>query len=207
MNATFEIHVMRFAGEAPANGQELPWHDGQPASRPPVFRLESKPNPVWLDFDAEIAALLPVQDSNQAALGLKVVRRKLGVDLALVARRPWILVNGLPALPLCVVGARDSILLAPGWLGYVTERVQPHVGIPLAEHLGMKCPFCRIPVAPGTRIVTCRCGAPYHHETAESHETTGANDRLTCFTKVSACLACGRALSLMEHLVWDPATL
>jgi hypothetical protein len=205
VNAIFEIHPARIAADE--GGTKLPWHDAQVPDQIPPYRLSAGDGLVWLKFDTASGTLSKTTHVHEASLGLKVVGRKLGAELALLPRREGMLVNGLPALPLNVVGAKDSIVPAPGWIAYVTERVKPHVGAPDPEHVGMKCPFCRIPVTVETRIVTCRCGAPYHHETSESHPHVAEKDRLVCFTKVRTCLSCTRPLSLAEHLVWDPATL
>jgi hypothetical protein len=206
MSTTFEIHPVRIeAASQPAD--QLPWHDAAETERLASFKIALDHGLRWIRFDAERCEWHGVDNAAEATLGLKVVQRKLGNELAVLTRDPSRLINGLPALPVNVVGTKDSIVLAPGWLGYVTERVKPHVGVPLLAHLNLKCPFCRIPVDDKTRIVTCRCGAPYHHETAESHPETAENDRLKCFEKVKTCLSCSRPITLQEHLVWDPATL
>jgi hypothetical protein len=112
----------------------------------------------------------------------------------------------LPALPLCVLAAKDALVLGPGLHSYVTERVIPYVGPPPAAFLGQRCPACRIPFDETTRVATHRCGVAYHAETEESHSDVAPDDRLQCIEKVQSCLSCGRRVTLVEELVWDPAT-
>jgi hypothetical protein len=206
VSTTFEIHPVRIEAVSQA-AADLPWHEAAVTQQLAPWKITAEDGLRWVSFDAEKGEWLPAEAKNEKTLGFKVVHRKLGNELAVLTNDSARLIDGLPALPLSVVGTKQSIVLAPGWLGYVTERVKPHVGTPLLAHLNLKCPFCRIPVDDKTRIVTCRCGAPYHHETAESHPDTAENDRLKCFEKVKTCLSCSREITLREHLVWDPATL
>jgi hypothetical protein len=120
-----------------------------------------------------------------------------------------VLVNGIPALDLTVVFPRDSIVLAPGIHSYVTQRISPHVGRPLQEHLGLRCPYCTIPITDETRIAVCRCGVAYHHEppAPEADRNGDDTERLDCLSNVRACLSCGRPVALQQFLVWDPSTL
>src|SRR5205823_5172789 len=78
---------------------------------------------------------------------------------------------------------------------------------PAGELVGKQCPFCRIPADTTTRVVTCRCGVLYHHETAESHPHVSEGERLKCFEMIRACLSCGRPVTAHDYLVWDPASL
>jgi hypothetical protein len=137
----------------------------------------------------------------------RVVSRRLSQHLAMVALRPGVSVNGLDALPVSILGPRDTVTLGASSLCYVTARIRPHVGPPAAEHLGMRCPVCRIKVEKSTRIVTCRCGAVYHFETAESHPHLQEQDRLKCFEKIKVCLSCQRPVTVKEYLEWDPREL
>jgi hypothetical protein len=123
-----------------------------------------------------------------------------------------VLVNGAPALRLAILGPRDSIFVVKaGLLLYVTERFHPFVGCPTEESglLGQECPACamEIEMEPPTHVVTCRCGAVYHHETEESHPKLPPQERLDCFRKTKACLRCKQGLTIQEKIVWDPAVL
>jgi len=203
----FELHPNRIHAEATESLESLPWHDAQPTPRLPAFAITPAAGLMWMSFDEVTGAMTAMPGADRATVGLKVVPRRLGQDLAVLPRRAGILVNSLPAGPLQLVGTKDSLLLAPGWLCYVTERVKPHVGLALPEHVGKKCPFCRIPIDAKTHVVTCRCGAVYHNETAESHPDTAEADRLRCLDKIKTCLSCNRPLSLAEHLTWDPLAM
>ena len=108
-----------------------------------------------------------------------------------------VLVNGVPSLSFAVLMTRDSVLLRPGCMAYVTTRVNPFVGRPSDELLGKKCRFCSIAIEESTRVVVCACGQPFHHETPQSHpEIPSEEERLACFDKVKKCLTCGKDLAL-----------
>jgi hypothetical protein len=163
----------------------------------------------WVGFDADTSTPVAVADSSVAEFGVLVVQRKVARELALVPLRDGVLVNSIPALGLTLLGTRDSISAGAGRLLFVTQRVCPHVGAPTEDMLAvrMKCPFCKLTVTPDTCVVSCRCGAIYHHETEASHPQLTPEDLLNCQAKISTCLACGQLVSLDEALVWDPVTL
>lgn len=165
--------------------------------------------PAWVGFDDDARSLVRVPEACDAAFGIQVVHRKLTNELALVPVQAGILVNSIPALGVTLVGTRDSISAGSGRLLYVTQRVRPHVGPPTEEMLSAraKCPFCKLTVTPDTVVVSCRCGAVYHRESETTHPQLTPDDLLSCQTKISTCLACGRLVSLEESLDWDPAIL
>lgn len=160
---------------------------------------------LYLGVDPRSGEILPRDDPADAVAAVRVVERRFSSVLALRALRDGILVNGVPALSLTTLAPRDTVLLSPGALGYVTERIRPYVGPPDVEHLGKKCPVCRLKIVAATRIVAHRCGVAYHHESAESHPDVNDEDRLKCFSQIEKCLSCGRIATLNETLSWDPA--
>jgi hypothetical protein len=207
VTSTFEIHAHRIFPDAHDRGVAIPLldsADGGVERSVPVLLVPQADGLIWMKFDDDTGRMARVEAKADARVGLKVVTRRLTAELAIVKCGKEIRVNSLPAGLVQMVGTRDSITMAPGWLCYVTERVKPHVGLALKEHIGVKCPFCRIPIDANTHVVTCRCGAIYHHETEESHPASAEADRLRCIEKIRTCLVCGREVSTKEHLVWDP---
>jgi len=207
MTSTFEIHVERAPDALLASRwREPPVVD---ATGSPEIRLLVGPaDSLYVSVDPETGRPKTVDNASQALAIFRMVRRgRMGNALAMLSQANDILVNGLPALPLAILAAKDSITLGPGCLCYVTERIKPFVGQPSGEQLTQKCPFCRLITDVSTRVVNCMCGAAYHWETSESHPNTPENDRLRCFEKIQNCLSCGRQLSKEETLIWDPATL
>jgi hypothetical protein len=176
-----------------------------------VFALrDDQGDALWLGVDPAAGRPVLLPDQLSALVELRVVRRKLGGGLALLAHGHDILVDGLPALALTVLNPRDSVVLAPGAaVGYVTERLKPYIGPPTVEMIAkkQKCPYCRIPFSetPNSRVVTCRCSATVHHEDEHSHPDTPQKDRLECLSKIKACLSCNRPIALTESLVFDPS--
>ena len=208
----FELHATAVAGQEPVDIWDMAWKEQQDAEdQAPPFVVTRDDGLVWAELDQEQGGLRRVDSGRDAAVGLRVLKRRFSNNLAMIARQGQARVNGLEALPFSVLDTKDSVLLAPGRLFYVTERVRPHVGPPTEEMLAdktLKCPFCRMKPAdakPTTRVVSCRCGVVYHHETAESHPDKEVEKRLNCFEKVKACLSCGREMSLNEYLIWNPA--
>ncbi len=205
----FELHATAVADQEPVDIWDMAWKEQQDAKdQTPPFVVTRDDGLVWATLDQEQGGLRRVDSGSDAAVGLRVLERRFSNDLAMIAKPGQARVNGLEALPFSVLDTKDSVLLSPGRLFYVTERVRPHVGPPTEEMLAdktLKCPFCRMRPTAETRVVSCRCGAVYHHETAESHPEKKAEERLNCFAKVQACLSCGRKMSLEEYLIWDPA--
>lgn len=202
----FEIHS---AGGCQDQGdnEQLPWRAMAPPDPPPPFTVTESDGLVWATLDPSSGQLERVESREQATLSLRVARRKLNAELVLIALREPVLVNGIPAPPLMVLAIGDSVVLGPGRLAHITERVVPFVGRPAGELIGRKCAHCRIPASAETRVVTHRCGALYHCETAESHPEVSEGDRLNCYEKVSACLSCKRELTQQPYLAWDPRSL
>lgn len=200
---TFELHLAPLSSSI----DELPWRDEPAVPRGDALRVVDSDGVVWVRVDVSQSRLDRVAGSREAAAGFRVARRKLGAELAMLAPRDGVRVNGLPALPFTMLAPKDSVLLEPGYLAYVTERFRPYVGTTPRELIGKKCSFCRIPATETTRIVTCRCGAFYHSETVESHPNVSDEDRLKCLERIKKCLSCGRTVTLDEYLVWDPGTM
>jgi hypothetical protein len=189
---------------------QLPWKANQPDPFQQVLTLGIGQGSLWAKVDG--TTLQTVDGPNQATVGLRSVQREFSSKLALIALDEEVLVNGAPALRLAILGPKDSIyLVKAGVLLYVTERFRPFVGRPIEQSglLGLECPACAIEIQtePSTHVVTCRCGAVYHHETEESHPDLPPEERLNCFRKTKVCLRCKQQLTLEEKLVWDPATL
>ncbi len=162
---------------------------------------------VWVGADPATGQLCAVQDDAASVAGFTVVHRRLGPALGMVSCSGGVLLNGIPAIGFHVLGPRDSLVLWPGALSFVTERFEPYVGPPLAAHLGQRCPYDKIEIAKDTRVVTCRCGCVYHWETMESHPDIKDEDRLNCLEKVRLCLSCNRPVTLAPVLVWDPSEI
>lgn len=218
----FELHALlpMLADELPAPAladdpvsplaediEQLPWQEGQASCWQTPLAIAESDGDVLVASDPASGLLTRVDDESQAQARFRIVHRKLGMSLAMLPQNGGVTVNGLPALPLAILSPRDLLSLVPGCHVYVTERVRPHVGAPTPEMLGQKCPYCRVPIDKDTRVVSHRCGAIYHHETAESHPQVPEKDRLNCFTEIRGCLSCNRPVTLEEFLVWDPATL
>ena len=185
----------------------LPWQEGQGTAWHLPLAIAEGDGDVFVAADSATGELARVEHEGDAHAAFRVVRRRLGASLAMLPARDGVTVNGLPSLPLAILSPRDLVVLAPGCHSYVTERVRLHVGSPTPEMLGKKCPYCRVPIDKDTRVVSHRCGAVYHHETAESHPNVADDDRLKCFSEIRACVSCNRPVTLEEFLVWDPATL
>lgn len=201
----FEIHTsLPVVAETE---ESLPGLESVPAARSSVLTITEDVGRLGITLNPQDNSLLRATQPEDAILEVRVVRHRLSAYLALLPLRPGVLGNGLPAPRLAVLTSGDSLVPAAGCLCHVTERVRPYVGPPGDELLGKKCPFCMLPLTAQTRIFVCRCGAPYHHETAESHPDMVEADRLRCFEKVRACLSCGRAIVAEEYLVWDPKSL
>lgn len=201
----FEIHPS-FSPEAESADPTLRL-EASPPVRPPVLAIAESEGLVNISLNPDGAGLGRAAQPDDAILAVRVVRQRRSASLALLPLRPGVLVNGVPIDGLAVLTSADSLLLAPGWLCHVTERVRPYVGAPPEELRGKKCPFCMLPLTAQTRILVCRCGAPYHHETAQSHPETAVEERLSCLEKVKVCLSCSREIAVEEYLVWDPRSL
>lgn len=139
-------------------------------------------------------------------LGLKVIRQAIGSKLLLQAPA-MCQVNGVPALPIVVLQTKDLVGLPDGSLYAVTELITPHYGFALDEHVGQKCSLCKLPFDAGSFVVSCRCGALYHHETAETVPEMPSEDRCACGADIKACLVCGLPISTEPFLSWDPSDL
>jgi hypothetical protein len=199
----FELHAL--VAEAAPDVAASPWADSTPVVSQAEVSISGEEALVWARLNKTNDGLSRTRDRDEAVAGFRVVRRRLGSALAMVVRGEGVLVNGAPALPLAVLSVKDSVVLAPGRHFYVTQRLKPYLGAPPSGVLNKPCPFCQIPITDDTRIYLCPCGAPYHHETAESHPQIEENERLNCFAKIEKCLSCGRRLTLDEFLEWDPA--
>jgi hypothetical protein len=201
----FELHSVAGGAAREDEAFASPWSGLASPGSTADGAIATRDGLVWLRVNDEGQGLLRTEHPQEATAGFRVVRRRLGAALAMVAQAEGVLVNGVPALPLSVLSVKDSIVLAPGKHYYVTQRLKPYVGSPPQHVLNKSCPFCQIPIADDTRIYLCPCGAPYHFETAESHAPVEEAERLNCLEKVEKCLACGRKLTLEEFLEWDPA--
>ena len=201
----FEIHTS-LPGQVGA-GESLPGLEPVPAIPPSVLAITEGEGSVGVALNPQGHGLMQAAQSEDAVLEVRVVRQRMSAYLALLPLRPDVLVNSLPVSGLAVLTSGDSLVPAPGCLCHITERVRPYIGPPVGDLLRKKCPFCLLPLTAQTRIFVCRCGAPYHHETAESHPKMIEEERLRCFEKVRACLSCSRAIVAEEYLVWDPRSL
>jgi hypothetical protein len=209
--AQFEVHTTRFTRPNPQRDDlDVFAADEEDSNALAVLKLlldASNRSFHWVGADAATGQLGTVLDEADGVAGFTLVQRRLGPALGMVSRSPGVLVNAVPANGFAVLAPRDSLVLLPGTLTYVTERFEPHVGPPLAEHLGQRCPYDKIEITKDTRVVTCRCGCVYHFETSESHPDLQEEDRLNCLAKVRLCLSCNRPLTLEPVLVWNPAEL
>ena len=152
--------------------------------------------------------LVPAADDAQQAMSFCSVPRKLSHQLAMFDHPGGALVDGLPALRLALLGAKSMLVLPDGCVTYVTERIVPYVGPPSDQMIKarQKCAYCKLPFDESTRVVSHRCGAVYHDETAETHPDVTEKDRLGCLQQIGHCLCCRRPISLEPYLVWDPST-
>lgn len=197
----YELHPASLVSREPSENGGLSWQPERESRRGPPIRITGKEEFFWARMNSELGTLEPVQEPDDATLGFRTVSRRISMDLVMVTTEDHVLVNGVPALRLAVLGPRDSVMLGTNRMFYVTQRVKPHVGPPTEEMLGEKCPFCRIPFDAKTTVVTCSCKTAYHNEPPTKK---GA---LECFRKMNNCLECRKELSLDEYLVWDPEEL
>ena len=206
-----ELHPAFFAGLAPVNSTDLPWCESQPSREvsPLPLVVGTDDGLVWAKADQGSGGRIrKVTSPDEADAGFLFLAPGRKNYLGLVSLRSGILVNGAPSLLFAVLTTRDSVLLRPGQLAYVTTRVNPFVGRPADDLLGKKCRFCSIPIDESTQVVVCACGQPFHHETAESHpEVSSEEERLACFDRVKKCLTCGKDLALESFLLWDPGSV
>jgi hypothetical protein len=206
----YELYQSPLLPERSAPVDRLPWKANQIACLESVLDIGGPQRLVWVG--AEGASLKTVEGPDQAIFGLRVVPGRFSTQLALVVLGDELLVNGVPALRLAMLGSQDAICVVHvGLMLYVTERFRPFVGVPSEDSdlVGQLCPACTIEIqaAPSTRVVTCRCGAVYHHETEESHPDRLPSERLNCLEMTKICLRCKQKLATEETLLWDPATL
>ena len=206
-SSTFLLYIQAAPDERALDANELPWHNaddkGGPLSRPPFAIDESRT--LWGVVRPHTGALEEVGQKENAAFALRVVRTPGRSYVALLPLIVGILVNGLPALGMTLLSARDSVVLAAGCLAYITERRHAFRGKPDREWIGQACQYCRIKITAATLVVVCpRCQCLYHDEDEKSHPE--AAQRLDCYRQVKNCLnvACRRQLSLEPQLVWDP---
>ena len=206
-----ELHPAVFAGNEHLNSAHLPWCESQrsPEISSKVFVVGEDDGLVWakaVEGAGGGIQRVPSPDDADAGFCFLTVGRKQ--YLGLLPLRSGILVNGSPSLSFAALTTRDSVLLRPGCLAYVTTRVHPFVGRPADDLVGKKCRFCSIPIEESTQVVVCVCGQPFHHETTESHpEILSEQERLACFQKVKKCLTCGKDLALEPFLLWDPGSV
>ena len=206
-----ELHPAVFAGTEHPNAAHLPWCESQGSTEipsPPLV-VGADDALVWAKVvEGAGGRIRKVTSPDEADAGfcfLALGRKKY---LGLFPLRSGILVNGSPSLSFNVLTTRDSVLLRPGCIAYVTTRVLPFAGRPPDDLLGKKCCLCGIPIEESTQVVVCVCGQPFHHETSESHtEIVSEQERLACFDKVKKCLSCGRDLALEPFLLWDPRSV
>ncbi len=204
----FELHPAPLLSQAPQENADLHWQPEQESRKEPPIRITGKDDFFWARMDPDRGTLEPAQGPEEATVGFRMVSRRISTDLVMVTSEDHVLVNGVPALKLAVLGPRDSVMLGSNRMFYVTKRVRPHVGLPTQDMLEEKCPFCRIPISENIPVVTCSCGAIYHNEPPEENDLhASTNPPLGCFQRVNNCLKCGRELSLQEYLVWNPEAL
>jgi hypothetical protein len=210
----FEWHR---AGGLPTAGNAdgpLPWKPPDDTPSEPVLAVGESDGLVYLTFDDGSGTFTRRDRFEPGGFALMVRRRHFTPVLAMLSDRDDVLINALPSLPFSVLRLKDSLAVgSPGHRFYVTARFTPYIGPPTPDMIGKRCPLCKIPIQaaeagqPETRVVTCRCGAVFHAETAESHPGVPEEDRLDCFSKASLCPCCQSVLSSDEVLVWDPTTI
>jgi len=212
--STFELYTQAAHDEVPLEAESLPWrpwrnaHDDPGRLSRPALAIDETTGPVWGVADHQTGTI-DVVGQKDAEFGLQIVTTPSTTPrrsyVALLPRRDDMLVNGIPALAITLLSARDSVVLAGGCLAYVTERRQAFRGKPDAELVGQACQYCRIALTSDTHVVVCPwCQSPYHDEDQTTHPE--AAERLDCFRQVKNCLgiACSHELSLEPQLVWDP---
>lgn len=203
----YEIHVARFGSDPPYDSTSSPWNRGKQESSLQPLSIAESAGLLWFAPNPKSQSLKRVPKRKDATVGFRFVRNRGKPALAMLPNTDGVLVNGRPALPLNILAVKDCLVLGHAVHAYVTERVRPYVGPPPESLIGKPCPFCRIPFTADTIIATCRCGAAYHYEQPTDETKANPDEILRCFEKVRQCLACGRQLTLEEHLEWDPAKL
>ena len=206
----FQLLKTAIAGQSVSDIHHLPC---KPSQLPPLALAAEVPygaGPVWAKVDQHSVKI--VKDHKRATIGLVTVQRGFFPQRVLINLGEEVLLNGTPTLSFSVLESKDSIFLTKaGILLYLTEQFRPYVGCPDEQSglIGQVCPCCSIEIQsePPTQVVTCCCGAVYHHETEETHPDLEPKERLSCLKKIKFCLHCGKELSSEEKLVWDPTTL
>jgi hypothetical protein len=207
----FELHEAPLARDECIDPGALVWRPAAPRKSSPALCIGESAGMTW-------ARVLPrdqpepfeiVSARRPGALGLQVVRNRFSALLAVRSLRDDVFINGLPGLRLSILGVQDTILLAqPRRLLYVTEYFRPYVGPPPNDLVRDKrCPHCRDPFLPDTRVVSCYCGDFFHWETAESHPHLAEEDRLDCAERARICKRCQHELTTHGYRVWDPVSL
>ena len=206
----FELTQARLAGAEPAPTDRIPLR-GQSAPRPVCsLSVGADDGLLWVAPTAPEAQgdWTRLAGPQPDALGFGITHRAYATALALVSLRDDVFINGVPALGMSLLEPKDTVLLADlHRLFYLTVRFRPAVGPPPRPFLGQKCPACHLAFEPDTAVVSCACGAAYHHETAGTHPHLPPSERLDCFSRVGACQNCQHSLTTEEYLVWDPESV
>ncbi len=196
-----DLGVAEFCPEKMAKG-----FDRRPSNVLQPFSISMGESFVRVRVDERSGELQRVAELSESSVVFSVIGDSQSRHLGMTALHDGVLVNGLPALPFSILASRDVIKLGPS-LFYLTERFTPHVGPPTVKMLGRQCRFDKIPVDEKTWVVSCWCGEVYHHETDGTHPSLPDEERLDCLSKIKKCQTCGRKLTTVPYLTWDPETL
>ena len=161
--SAFELHSlgMPWQVEQPPAWSRLPQRGRTAQDTAPLWHILPIPTtgqPLRLGPAASGQQLAEVEDPQASLAEFWTIQRQTGPALVMMTDRPYVLVNGVPAMSLTVLRPRDTLGLLPGQPHFVTQRIRPYVGPPPSELLGIRCPRCKIPLASETRIVRHRCG-------------------------------------------------
>jgi len=176
---------------------------------PAIFSITAADGLVWGAASDGLDGTITRADANgrsTQAIGFKVVPQFVGTKLLLIVPEGT-LINGLPALPVSIVQPRDLLAFPGGSLQYVTERITPLFGTPTPDMVGTKCPLCRTAIESDSWVLSCRCGAVIHYETAETMPDKDPDQRWDCGASLKKCHACGQLLSRESYLIWHPDDL
>lgn len=209
MSATFELHSRSTAAlldSGAGTSAATPEDESPPRA---VFEIPTEaPGVLWGGGDRQSPGRLSAAEagSPERMLGLRTAPRPVGTALVVLLPE-GALINGVPAMRMAVLHARDLLSLPDGSEHYVTERVVPHFGFAVDGQMGEKCGVCRTRIEPGAFVISCRCGAVMHWETPETTPDKPTDDRWDCAVQLKTCLVCGQKLTREPYLVWDPQDL
>ena len=110
----YELHSAGLGLDESADLDSFPWQQEQQPDADPPFAVRGTDGTVWARLNGESGLLERMEGPANAEFAFRVLKRRFSTDMAMLTRRHDVLVNGLPALKLTLLGIKDSVRLAPG---------------------------------------------------------------------------------------------